>query len=282
MKIGLSTYAYFWQLSEKAPRTMSLFEAIDDSQRLGATVFQICDYPAITGWTSRELARLAQHAAQAGITLELGTKGVTPDHLQRYLALAGELDCALLRTMINSPDHRPTLSEAQRCLETVLPAFEKQGVAICLETYEQVPTDDNIALVKAINSGLVGICLDPANCVASLESPVDVVAKTAPYVLNWHVKDFAFSRRDGWVGFTLAGAKLGEGLLRYDEIYPHIEPQIRGINQIIEHWLPWQGDGESTCRIEAAWTEHNMKYLLDKQTSTPNSSTISRESHHVC
>lgn len=282
MKIGLSTYAYFWQLSEKAPRTMSLFEAIDDSQRLGATVFQICDYPAITGWTSRELARLAQHAAQAGITLELGTKGVTPDHLQRYLALAGELDCALLRTMINSPDHRPTLSEAQRCLETVLPAFEKQGVAICLETYEQVPTDDNIALVKAINSGLVGICLDPANCVASLESPMDVVAKTAPYVLNWHVKDFAFSRRDGWVGFTLAGAKLGEGLLRYDEIYPHIEPQIRGINQIIEHWLPWQGDGESTCRIEAAWTEHNMKYLLDKQTSTPNSSTISRESHHVC
>lgn len=282
MKIGLSTYAYFWQLSEKAPRTMSLFEVIDDSQRLGATVFQICDYPAITGWTSRELARLAQHAAQAGITLELGTKGVTPDHLQRYLALAGELDCALLRTMINSPDHRPTLSEAQRCLETVLPAFEKQGVAICLETYEQVPTDDNIALVKAINSGLVGICLDPANCVASLESPVDVVAKTAPYVLNWHVKDFAFSRRDGWVGFTLAGAKLGEGLLRYDEIYPHIEPQIRGINQIIEHWLPWQGDGESTCRIEAAWTEHNMKYLLDKQTSTPNSSTISRESHHVC
>lgn len=282
MKIGLSTYAYFWQLSEKAPRTMSLFEAIDDSQRLGATVFQICDYPAITGWTSRELARLAQHAAQAGITLELGTKGVTPDHLQRYLALAGELDCALLRTMINSPDHRPTLSEAQRCLETVLPAFEKQGVAICLETYEQVPTDDNIALVKAINSGLVGICLDPANCVASLESPMDVVAKTAPYVLNWHVKDFAFSRRDGWVGFTLAGAKLGEGLLRYDEIYPHIEPQIRDINQIIEHWLPWQGDGESTCRIEAAWTEHNMKYLLDKQTSTPNSSTISRESHHVC
>lgn len=282
MKIGLSTYAYFWQLSEKAPRTMSLFEAIDDSQRLGATVFQICDYPAITGWTSRELARLAQHAAQAGITLELGTKGVTPDHLQRYLALAGELDCALLRTMINSPDHRPTLSEAQRSLETVLPAFEKQGVAICLETYEQVPTDDNIALVKAINSGLVGICLDPANCVASLESPMDVVAKTAPYVLNWHVKDFAFSRRDGWVGFTLAGAKLGEGLLRYDEIYPHIEPQIRGINQIIEHWLPWQGDGESTCRIEAAWTEHNMKYLLDKQTSTPNSSTISRESHHVC
>lgn len=281
MKLGLSTYAYFWQLSEKAPKRMSLFAAIDDSARLGATVFQICDYPQITGWSSSELARLAQHAARMGITLELGTKGVMPAHLQRYLAIASELDCALLRTMINSPDHRPTLSEAQRSVESVLPAFENQGVAICLETYEQVPTDDNIALVKAINSGLVGICLDPANCVASLESPMDVVAKTAPYVLNWHVKDFAFSRRDGWVGFTLAGAKLGEGLLRYDEIYQQIEPQTRGINQIIEHWLPWQGDGESSCRVEAEWTAHNMKYLLDKQTSN-HSSTISRESHHVC
>ena len=281
MKLGLSTYAYFWQLSEKVPKPMSLFAAIDDSAQLGATVFQICDYPQITGWSSSELARLAQHAARMGITLELGTKGVMPAHLQRYLAIAGELDCALLRTMINSPDHRPTLSEAQRSVESVLPAFENQGVTICLETYEQVPTDDNIALVKAINSGLVGICLDPANCVASLESPMDVVAKTAPYVLNWHVKDFAFSRRDGWVGFTLAGAKLGEGLLRYDEIYQQIEPQTRGINQIIEHWLPWQGDGESSCRVEADWTAHNMKYLLDKQTSN-HSSTISRESHHVC
>lgn len=282
MKTGLSTYAYFWQLSEKAVKPMSLFDAIDDSKRLGATVFQICDYPQITECSSRERVRLAEHAARAGITLELGTKGVKTEHLQRYLAIAGELNCTLLRTMINSPDHRPTLSEAQRSVEVVLPAFMEQGVAICFETYEQVPTDDNITLVKAINATQVGICLDPANCVASLELPMDVVAKTAPYVLNWHVKDFAFSRRDGWVGFTLAGCPLGEGLLRYDDIYQHVQPQARGINQIIEHWLPWQGDSESTCRLEAAWTEHNMKYLLDKQTLMNISSTKSKESDHVC
>ncbi|QMC72885.1 sugar phosphate isomerase/epimerase family protein [Escherichia fergusonii] len=282
MKTGLSTWAYFWQLSEKAPKPLSLFDAIDDSHRLGATVFQICDYPQIAQWSSGERTRLAEHAARAGITLELGTKGIKPDHLQRYLAIAAELECSLLRTMINSPDHRPTLSEARRSVETVLPAFEQQGVAICLETYEQVLTDDNIALVQAINSARFGICLDPANCIASLELPADVVAKTASYVLNWHVKDFAFSRRDGWVGFTLAGRPLGEGLLRYDDIYQQIQPQTRGINQIIEHWLPWQGDSETTCRLEAAWTEHNMRYLLDKQNLINASSTQSKESDHVC
>lgn len=282
MKLGLSTYAYFWQLSDKVAKPMSLYEAIDDSQRLGASVFQICDYPKITEWPVAELANLARHAQQAGITLELGTKGVTPQHLQHFLAIANELGCTLLRTMIHSPDARPTLSEATHNVESVLPSFEQQEVKLCLETYEQVPTDDNIALVQAIDSPLLGICLDPANCVASLENPMDVVAKTAPYVLNWHIKDFAFSRRDGWVGFTLAGSPLGEGLLRYDDIYRYLQPQTRGINQIIEHWLPWQGDAESTCRAEAAWTQHNMQYLLAKQTSMNTSSTKSKESHHVC
>lgn len=278
MKLGLSTYAYFWQLSEQATKPITLFDAIDDSVRLGASVFQICDYPQILTWSSSQIAKLARHAALENITLELGTKGIMPDHLKRYLNLAGELDCTLLRTMINSPDHRPTLDEARDSLESVLPAFEAQSVAICLETYEQVSTEDNVALVKAIDSPGVGICLDPANCVARLELPQDVVAKTAPYVLNWHVKDFAFSRRDGWVGFTLAGAKLGEGLLRYDEIRQALQPEQRGINQIIEHWLPWQGDSESTCRAEIAWTQHNMEYLRNKHLSSNNFSNISKES----
>ena len=33
----------------------------------------------------------------------------------------------------------------------------------------------------------------------------DVVERTAPYVNSLHVKDFAFSRRGGWVGFLSAG-----------------------------------------------------------------------------
>ena len=59
---------------------------------------------------------------------------------------------------------------------------------------------------------------------------------------NLHVKDFAFTRQDGWVGFTYAGAPLGEGLLDYDHMRRAVRPDERGINQIIEHWLPWQGD----------------------------------------
>ena len=264
MKIGLSTYAYFWRLSEKSPKPMSLFDALDDCSRLGANVFQICDYPQIMDWSPSELSRLALHASQNNITLELGTKGIQTEHLQRYLAIAEKLDCVLLRSMINTPTHKPTLHEAQKNIEEVLPLFEKAGVSLCLETYEQVPTDTNLALVKTINSPLFGICLDPANCVASLENPMELVTKVAPYVLNWHVKDFVFSRSEGWVGFQLIGCPLGEGLLPYDEIYQKIQPKKNTINQIIEHWLPWQGDAEKTCCIESEWTEKSLRYLIDK------------------
>ncbi len=172
--------------------------------------------------------------------------------------------------MINTPSHQPTLSEAKQNIEKVLPFFEDAGVAICLETYEQVPTDINIALVEMINSPLVGICLDPANCIASLENPMELVSKVSPYVLNWHVKDFVFSRSEGWVGFQLIGCPLGEGLLSYDHIYQKIQPKKRNINQIIEHWLPWQGDAKNTCNIESDWTEKNMRYLINKNNSHLN------------
>ncbi|RPH30154.1 sugar phosphate isomerase/epimerase [Buttiauxella warmboldiae] len=280
MKIGLSTWAYFWRLSDKAPVPLTLFDALNDAAEIGAEVFQICDYPQIAGWSDSELTRLRQQAEALNISLELGTKGVAIEHLRRYLKLAEKLDCRVLRSMINSPDHRPTLAEAQRCVESVLPQLEKQHLSLCFETYEQVPTHENVALVKALNSRYVGICLDPANCVAALELPDSVVGQTADYVLNWHVKDFAFSRRDGWVGFTLAGCPLGEGLLNYDAIWQRLQPRERQINQIIEHWLPWLGDSATTCETETIWTRQNMLYLQQKNLSL--TSSFPKESHHVC
>ena len=75
-----------------------------------------------------------------------------------------------------------------------------------------------VRIIEAVGSPALGVCLDPANCVAALELPRDVVTTAAPHVKNWHVKDFAFTRQAGWVGFNLVGCPLGEGLLDYDGI----------------------------------------------------------------
>ncbi|MFB8273012.1 MULTISPECIES: sugar phosphate isomerase/epimerase family protein [unclassified Streptomyces] len=269
MAYGISTYAYFWRISERAPKPLSLLDMLVDTKEQGGEVFQICDYPGIESYDSARLADIRDAARDLGLCLELGTRGVRPDHLATYLDIARQLDVTLVRSMMNTVDHRPDVDEAVALLRQALPGYTDAGVALGLETYEQVSTDDLLAVVKGVDSDRLGVVLDPGNSVARLERPVDVVDATAPYVVNIHVKDFAFTRRDGWVGFTYAGCPLGTGLLDYDAMIAAVRPHERGINQIVEHWLPWQDEGfDTTARLEHQWTQHSISTLLSNTVSS--------------
>ncbi|HCW98580.1 MAG TPA: sugar phosphate isomerase [Pantoea sp.] len=264
-RIGLSTYAFFWRLSDSAPQPLTLAQMLQQTADLDVSVFQICDYPDIERWSDAQLRALKQHADALGITLELGTRGLDTAHLQRYLHMAALLEAKVIRSMCFTSTHRPSHTEAQQLIARVLPAFERLQVKLCLETYEQIPSASLMALIDLFPSPWLAVCLDPANCVAGLELPQQVIANTAARVGNLHIKDFAFSRRDGWVGFTLAGVPLGEGLLDYDALIASVRPAEKGINQIIEHWLPWQESAERTCQLEDQWTRRCVKFLRNKQ-----------------
>ncbi|WP_238005419.1 TIM barrel protein [Dactylosporangium sp. AC04546] len=259
-RIGVGTYAYFWRHSSRVARPLTIEEMIDDAVGLGAEVFQICDYPAVADLAPERLDALAARARGAGIELELGTRGVEPAHLDRYLELAVRLGATLVRTMLTGGT-----AEATEQLAGVLPRYSAAGVTIALETYERVATHDLVGLVERIGHPNLGICLDPANCVAGLEHPDRVIDAAAAHVVNLHVKDFAFSRDEGWVGFRLAGSPLGEGRLDLDRLLDRVRPAERGINQIIEHWLPWQGDEARTVALEDRWTRDNLAYLRRRQ-----------------
>lgn len=262
--IGLGTYSFFWQHSTEAPEPLSLPAMLRRTRDLGVDVFQICDYLPILGYSAAELRGLRSLADELGIQLELGTRGLQQEHLATFLSLADVLGATLVRSMVNTAEHRPTMAEAETLLRASVPAFEAAGVTLALETYEQVSSTDLVALVESVGSDNLGICLDPANSVAALELPRDVVERTAPYVRNIHVKDFAFTRRGGWVGFTLEGAPLGTGLLDYDHLVATVKPDAASTNQIIEHWLPWQGSFDETSRLENLWNEQNIAYLRSK------------------
>ncbi|SDT37291.1 sugar phosphate isomerase/epimerase family protein [Actinoplanes derwentensis] len=261
MTIGLSTYAFFWQWHSTAPDPISLDTMLERTAALGVELFQICDYPLIE---EADLASVKRTADGLGIALELGTRGLSPEHLQRYLDIAQRLDVTVVRSMFNTVGHRPSLDEAIDLLGAAIPDYERAGVTVALETYEQVPTPTVVAAVEAVGSANLGICLDPANSVAALEHPRDTIERTRNHVKNIHVKDFSFTRRNGWVGFTLAGCPLGEGLLDYDHMIDAVRP-ADGVNQIIEHWVPWQGDPETTSQLENRWTDHNLDYLRSRK-----------------
>lgn len=259
--IGLGTYAFFWQHSDRVPRPLSLVGAFEATRDLGVGLFQICDYAPLEQMDDAELTDAAAAARDLGIAIELGTKGIEPDRLARFLDLAGVFDARLVRSMLYSPDTRPTLPQAEEWLRAALPAYEASAVDLALETYEQVSTADLVGLVAGIGSERLGICLDPANVVARLELPRDCVERTAAHVKNVHVKDFAFARQPGWVGFTYGGAPMGEGLHDYPHLLETVRPRERGVNEIVEHWLSWQTDAETTIRIEREWTRRTIEHL---------------------
>ncbi|WP_223627339.1 sugar phosphate isomerase/epimerase [Microbacterium sp. EST19A] len=259
--IGLGTYAYFWQHSDRAPAPLSLIGAFEDTRAQGVELFQICDYPPLEQMSDDELRDAAAAARDLGLTIELGTKGIEPAHLARFLELAAFFDARVVRSMLYGPDSRPPLDEAERWLRDSIRSYESAGVTLALETYEQVPTADLIAVIERVGSPNLGICLDPANVVAQLENPKTCVEQTAALTKNIHVKDFAFARQPGWVGFTYSGAALGSGLHDYAHLLATVRPRERGINEIVEHWLPWQDDAETTIRTEREWTRTALEYL---------------------
>ena len=265
MTIGLSTYAFFWQASDRVEKPLGLPDMVSATADHGVGVFQICDYPAVAELDPGQLRALREQAGRAGIRLELGTRGVGPQELTRYLDLARALDATTVRSMLHTATHRPTPVEAVALLREAIPAYERAGVNLALETYEQVPTRVLVDVVRRVDSPHLGICADPANCVAALELPADVVDQVAPHVLNMHIKDFTFTRQAGWVGFTLIGAPLGDGLLDYGAMVERIDPNSRNTSQVVEHWLPWQGDPDTTCATEKQWTDHNLRFLRTRE-----------------
>lgn len=266
MKIGIGTYSLFWEMPDRNPEPLSIAGMVDRAAQLGCEVFQICDDPRIEELAAGELVELRERAEILGIDLELGTRTIDRGHLARYIDLTEALGARTLRSMMQRQEILPGPETAVAELRAVLPLLESAGVSLALETYEQVPTTTLLGIIDAVGSPAVGICLDPANCVSALEHPKDVVDSCAPHTVNLHVKDFAFARQEGWVGFTYSGSPLGDGLLDLDHELHAVygdRPSGRPPSAIVEHWLPWQSDLQSTVAMERDWTDRTLAALRD-------------------
>jgi sugar phosphate isomerase/epimerase len=259
--IGLGSYAFFWQQSEANPGALSLAEVFEETVNLGINLFQICDFAPLDRMSDLEISEVASKAKSLGLEIELGTKGIEPARLRRYLEVAKLFDAKLVRSMIFSDDFKPSKAEAIDILKQEVGGFESAGVVLAIETYEQISTSDLVEIMNAVDSPNLGICLDPANVVARLENPKDCVELVASWVRSVHAKDFEFSRHDGWVGFSYSGAKLGSGLHDYGHLLATVKPRTSGINEIIEHWISWQGSIEATIAKEKHWTRGSINYL---------------------
>ncbi|MCL2462555.1 MAG: sugar phosphate isomerase/epimerase [Defluviitaleaceae bacterium] len=274
--IGISSWAYPWAVGvagyEQPSRPMDAFGLLEKARELGAGVLQIEDNLPLHALGPNELDTLAAAARGCDITLEAGTKGLSPDNLLRYLDIALRIGARLVRTLPHDGSDRPGLEEAAARLMKVMPEYESNGVTLAVENHDFYPSKWLAELMERVNGPaicplraapaarpcILGVCLDPVNNFGQGESERDVFANLARFTVNFHCKDYMIARKPSMLGFDVEGAPLGSGRLDLKAAKTTLRP---GISWVIESWTPWRENIRKTIQLEDEWARAGVGAL---------------------
>lgn len=265
MKLGISSYTYVWAVGVPgypAPaRPMTAFDLLETAARLGVGVLQIADNLPLHRLPLRDRRALRREADALGIEIEVGTRGVHPDDVWEYLRIAAELGATFIRTLTDTPTHRPTPAEAVALLRETAPELELAGVRLGLENHDRFRAATLVDILRGVESEAVGICLDTANSIGCLEGTETVLATLGPHTLNLHVKDCRVSRLPHEKGFVVEGCAAGRGQVDVPAAIRCAAANGHDPNVILELWPPPDPDIERAVARERDWAEESVRYL---------------------
>jgi sugar phosphate isomerase/epimerase len=263
MKLGIGSYAYAWSIgvpSYPAPhQPLNAVGLVQRAAACGVHLVQIADNLPLDALSEADIAHVLRAAAELGVAIEVGTRGIQPDHLRRYLEIARLCQSSILRVVVDTTAHHPHPQEVVALLRMMLPAFEQAGVTIAIENHDRFKVQTLVDIVRALNSRFVGICLDTVNSFGALEDPVRVVEALSPYVVNLHIKDFRVRRANHNMGFVVEGTPAGQGMLDLPRLLEQLRP--RDFNAILELWPPPEVDTDATAAKEEVWVQSSVKHL---------------------
>jgi sugar phosphate isomerase/epimerase len=264
MKLGVSSFTFPWAIGgieSDHPVEMEAFQLLEKAHVLGADVLQIADNLPI-GHLSEEVLQSLKSAADAfGIALEVGTRGIKKENIERFLAIAQILGSPILRVVIDSKDHEPDIAEICELLQPFAPKFKSANIKLAIENHDRLTCAEFNEIIDRIGSDWVGICLDTVNSLGAVEAPNTVVPALAPRAINVHMKDFEIIRTNGQMGFTVRGTALGQGRLDVEEVIAAVGGRTREITAVIELWTPRQESYSATVALEDSWASESVAFL---------------------
>lgn len=265
MQLGISSWAYPWAVGWADPKPavpMTAMGLLEKARDLGVGLVQIADNFPLDKLTVQELKQLRDAADAWGIALEVGTRGIAPAHLLKFLGIARILCSSLVRTLPGLPGkYCPEPAEMIASINEVLPEFIQAGVKIALENHEPLLSSDFAWTVKQINHPNVGVTMDLANVIAALEAPQQAAQNLVPYIVNLHIKEFDVVRGAGLMGLSVIGRPAGQGKLRIEWLMELIEKAGKTPTVVIELWTPFVEDIDKTVALEDDWACQSIAYL---------------------
>jgi 3-oxoisoapionate decarboxylase len=265
VRLGIGSYTYGWSVGVPGypppPRPLTAAGLLNRAAELGVRVVQIADNLPLDRLGADELDSLARDAGRLGIDLEVGTRGIGPDLLRRYAEIAARLRSPILRTLIDTPDHRPDPDEVVAALRAALPDLERLGICLAIENHDRFRADILADILAQVGSPRVGICLDTANsigCVENLDTLADVLGAR---IVNLHLKDHCIFRPPHHNGFVVEGRPAGRGQLDVPRLLRLVREIGRDPNVIVELWTPPEATPAETVAKEEAWARESVGYL---------------------
>lgn len=262
MEPGISSYTYTWAIGVpgKMPENpMTIFQLIDKAVDLGVQVVQVADNLPLDRFSESELMTIRNHADKSGVKIEVGSKKMTIENIERYIEIAVLFNSPILRFVIDGEDFYPDLAEIHQILQKVIPKLERNKVFLAIENHDRFRAHEFAEMVEKAESDNVAICLDTVNSMGAGEGFETVTGRLAHLAVNLHVKEFTVKRVFHKMGFVIEGCPLGQGMLQVPELVVLVSDRCK--SAILEQWTPPEQTIDATIEKEAAWAVQSTAYL---------------------
>lgn len=264
IKIGIGSYTYTWAIGVPGYDTehlMSAYSLMEKTSELKAEIVQFADNMPLHIYSKEELKNILDFAQNINLDIEIGTKGLFSETLEKYINIAELLHSKILRIVIDDKGYAPSLDEVVRIIQPFIPHLESKGIKLAIENHDRLKCSEFVYIINKCNSSNVGICLDTVNSLGVPEGTEQVIEELLPYTVNLHIKDFQIERLDHKMGFKVEGTPAGKGKLGIPRLLEKTRKYGRCHSAILELWTPFDTDIKSTIAKEEAWAIESMEYL---------------------
>jgi sugar phosphate isomerase/epimerase len=242
-------------------KPLTASDLVDKAAGAGLEVVQIADNLPLEKLALTELEGLHKYAISKNVSVEMGGRGLDPEHTMKCLQTAEILHSPILRMVIDSTGFEPDIKTIVSVIRELEPEFDSRGIKLAIENHDRFKASEFAEIIEASASRSVGICLDSVNSMGAGEGFTTVAGILIPYTINLHIKDFVIFRAQHKMGFTIEGRPAGKGMLNIPELVSRVQETGRCRSAILELWTPPEADIDSTIRKESAWAEESVGYL---------------------
>jgi sugar phosphate isomerase/epimerase len=260
MRVGVGSFAFGWATAHASP-PFDEQALVAFARRHAVPVVQIADNLPVHTWPAERIDRLVAEARRAGVAIELGARGLTDEHLARYVDLCQRCGARLLRFVADAHPYEPSTDDVITVMRNAVPALSAAGVTLALENHDRFPSASLRRIIDSVASPYVGICLDTANSLGAGEGLREILDTLAPLTVNMHVKDVRIARFPHMMGFTVEGRPLGAGQLPIADAVACVRRRGRCRSVILEAWTPPAPTIAETIERERISVESSIERL---------------------